>query len=295
MKITPPADPRYGDELKQNQNRFTKYQVKPPPPTAPKKLKDLSGVKEGARAKGAEGKIGKTETKKKEADPSKRGSPSFDKKAHDLQVIKKSGLVAALARMGALGGGAVSDTFGPGGLGSGVNNALGGTRGRAGLGDAYGVGGMGTRGGGAGGGGNALGIGGLGTKGAGRGRGGYGEVDLGGRGKDETRFVPGKTIIVGGLPREVINRIIQRHYNEIKYCYEKELAKDPGLYGKVAVLFVIDGGGKVGDALVQQTTLSSEPVESCMLNHVRRWTFPAPQGGGTVQVTYPYVFKSTNQ
>jgi len=28
---------------------------------------------------------------------------------------------------------------------------------------------------------------------------------------------------------------------------------------------------------------------------VRRWVFPAPQGGGTVQVTYPYVFKSSAQ
>jgi TonB family protein len=90
----------------------------------------------------------------------------------------------------------------------------------------------------------------------------------------------------------VINRIIQRHYNEVKYCYEKELTRDPGLYGKVAVLFVIDGTGRVSDALVQQTTLSSEPVESCILTHVRRWVFPQPEGGSTVQVTYPYVFKS---
>ena len=53
----PPSDTQYGDEMRQNQNRFTKYQVKPPPPI--KKLKDLSGVKEGARAKGDEGKQAK--------------------------------------------------------------------------------------------------------------------------------------------------------------------------------------------------------------------------------------------
>jgi TonB family protein len=123
----------------------------------------------------------------------------------------------------------------------------------------------------------------------------YGEVDLGGRGKDETVFVPGRTTVIGGLSREVINRVIQKHYNEIKYCYEKELSKDPGLYGKVTMLFVIDGTGRVSDALVQQTTMSSEPVESCMVNHVRRWVFPPPQGAGTVQVTYPYVFKSSGQ
>jgi TonB family protein len=266
--------------------------VKPPEPQ--KKFKDLSGAKEGAKARGEEGKIGKKEAVKKDADPSKKGSPNFDKKAHDQKVIMNSGLIAALKKMG-VGGGPASDTFGPGGLGTGINNALGGVKSGGGLGDAYGVGGMGSRGSGKGGGGTALGIGGLGTKGGGRGRGGYGDIDLGGRGKDETRFIPGKTTVVGGLPREVINRIIQRHYNEIKYCYEKELAKDPGLYGKVTVLFVIDGNGRVADALVQQTTMASEPVENCILNHVKRWQFPSPQGGGTVQVTYPYVFKSTNQ
>ena len=117
-------------------------------------------------------------------------------------------------------------------------------------------------------------------------------MELGGKGKEETRFIPGKTVVIGGLSRDVINRIIQRHYNEVKYCYEKELTRDPGLYGKVSVLFVIDGTGRVADALVQQTTLSSEPVESCILQHVKRWVFPQPEGGSTVQVTYPYVFKS---
>src|SRR5437868_127771 len=184
---------------------------------------------------------------------------------------------------------------GPGGLGAGINPSLGGTRAQAGAGDSYGVGGLGTRGSGSGAGGNALGIGGLGTKGSGHGRGGYGEVDLGGRGKDETIFVPGRTMVVGGLSRDVINRVIQKHYNEIKYCYEKELSRHPDLYGKVTVLFLIEGTGRVGDALVQQTTMASEPVESCMVSHVRRWLFPAPQGGGTVQVTYPYVFKSSGQ
>jgi TonB family protein len=148
---------------------------------------------------------------------------------------------------------------------------------------------------GQGGGGTAIGIGGLGTKGPGGGRGGYGDVDLGGRGKEETQFVPGRTIVVGGLSRDVINRIIQRHYNEVKYCYEKELTKDPSLYGKVTVSFLIEGSGRVADALVQQSTMGNEPVETCIVNHVRRWAFPAPEGGSTVQVTYPYVFKSSAQ
>jgi TonB family protein len=295
-----PQIERPREDVSATLQRYTRFQSKPaePPPAPPEpKVKDVSGVKEGEKAKEPEGKLGKVEAKQKEAAPSKKGTPVVDpdaKRKSDLQKIKKLGLIGALAKVG-VGGGATSKLLGPGGVGSGINNSLGGRKGAAGVGDAYGVGGLGTRGTGTGGGGNALGIGGLGTKGSGAGRGGYGAVDLGGRGKDETVFVPGRTTVIGGLSRDVINRVIQKHYNEIKYCYDKELSKDPSLYGKVTVMFIIGGTGRVDDALIQQTTMGNEPVESCMVSHVKRWVFPQPQGGSTVQVTYPYVFKASIQ
>ena len=86
---------------------------------------------------------------------------------------------------------------------------------------------------------------------------------------------------------------VQAMEHPLGYLYR--VAQSRSRPRKVTVLFVIDGNGKVADALVQQTTMASEPVESCILNHVRRWQFPSPQGGGTVQVTYPYVFKSAAQ
>ncbi|TMB35761.1 MAG: energy transducer TonB [Deltaproteobacteria bacterium] len=295
VRLAPRTVPGSAEDLEAAQNRIAQYVAKPQPPKEIEqpRFKDLSGAPEGAKAQAEEGKLGKEEAKKKEADPSRKGSPTADlnKKEADRRKIAKLGLVAALAKVGA-GAGAASNVIGPGGIGSGVNTSLGGVTPGAGLGDPYGVGGLGARGTGSGGGGTAIGIGGLGIKGSGSGAGGYGGVELGGKGKEETRFIPGKTVVIGGLSRDVINRIIQRHYNEVKYCYEKELTRDPGLYGKVSVLFVIDGTGRVADALVQQTTLSSEPVESCILQHVKRWVFPQPEGGSTVQVTYPYVFKS---
>ncbi|MBS1150428.1 MAG: FHA/TonB domain protein, partial [Myxococcaceae bacterium] len=131
-----------------------------------------------------EGKFGKKDEKKKEADPSKKGAPVVDanKREEDRKKIQTAGLLGALA-----GNGAASNVFGPGGLGTGINNALGGLQGGAGLGDAHGVGGLGSRGSGSGGGGTGLGLGGLGTKGGGRGSGGNGAIDLGGRGKDSTQ------------------------------------------------------------------------------------------------------------
>src|SRR5207237_1253459 len=185
-----------------DQQRIARYQVKPreKPAEEPPKPRDASGVQEGAKAREEEGKLGKPEAKKKEAAPSRKGSPVTepDKRESDRRKVMRLGLVAALSKMGATASGA-SNVLGPGGLGTGINHALGGVKGGAGPGDAYGVGGLGSRGTGQGGGGTAIGIGGLGTKGTGGGRGGWGDVDLGGRGKEETQFVPGRTIVIGGL------------------------------------------------------------------------------------------------
>src|SRR5262249_10246024 len=175
--------------------------------------------------------------------------------------------------------------------GSGINQALGGLKPGAGLTDARGVGGLGARGSGVGGGGTALGLGGLGTKGDGPGTGGSGLVDLSGKGKETTRVVPGKTIVVGGLSKEGIPKIIRSHQSEIKYCYEVELQKNPSLFGKVAVLFIIDAAGSVSEANVSESSLDNSNAEQCMLSRIRRWKFPEPEGGGLVSVNFPWIFK----
>lgn len=280
-----------GDDIFQNPSKYVKLIVKPEKKIEFKK-KELSGAEEGKKAKDDEGKFGKKEEKKKEADPSKAGAPvvNKDKREEDRKKIATAGLLGALGKSD----GAASNLFGPGGLGTGINNALGGLKGGAGVGDANGVGGLGARGTGAGGGGTGLGLGGLGTKGGGRGAGGGG-LDLGGRGKDTTRIIPGKTTVVGGLDKDVIAKVIRRHQNEIKYCYESELNKDQSLAGRVMVAWTIDGTGSVADANVTESTMGNASVEQCMLSKIRRWRFPEPKGGGVVAVTFPWVFKGAGE
>ncbi len=276
-----------------NRNRAVALLIKkappPPPPPAPKaRAEEKSGAEEGAKAKEEEGKAGRLQAEKVDADPSKKGSPVVDpnKKEKDRQKVLSSGLLAAL------GGkrGATSDVMGPGGLGSGINTAMGGLKGGAGIGDAKGLGGLGSRGSGTGGGGTGLGLGGLGTNGTGRGAGGSG-LDLGGKGHQTVTVVPGKTTVVGGLSKEVIARVIRQHQQEIKYCYESELNRTPGLAGKVAVSWVIGPDGSVTENKVTESTLGSAPAEQCMLSRIMRWKFPEVPGGGVVNVTFPWVFK----
>ncbi len=254
----------------------------------PHPIKKISGLPEGAKAMDEEGKFGVPKAKQEEADPSRPGSPIVEprKREEDRKKVMTAGLLGAWGKAPD-----ASNILGPGGLGTGINNAIGGLKPGAGLVDARGVGGLGSRGGGVGGGGTALGLGGLGTRGEGRGIGGSGLIDLSGRGKDTTRVVPGKTIVVGGLSKEVIAKIIRSHQSEIKYCYEMELQKKPSLFGKVAVLFTIDGSGSVSEASVAETSLENSNTEQCMLARIRRWRFPEPQGGGLVTVNFPWVFK----
>lgn len=289
--ITPDLNRGLVDDLFKNQNRFAQMILKAPDKEKPRKKLDLSGIRAGAKAKKKEGKFGKKEQPKKDTVASKAGAPRVDpnKREKDRKIAMNAGLLGLLKGGEA---GAVSNVFGPGGLGTGINEAMGGLQGAA-MGDAGGAGGLGTRGSGSGGGGNSLGIGGLGRHGHGRGKRGYGNIDLGGRSKGRTRILPGRTIIKGSLSKEEIGRVIRRNLARFKYCYEKQLNADPNLAGKVSVYFTIAPTGGVAKASVRETSMKSAKVESCVVKVMKSLKFPKPRGGGIVVVTYPFVFAAT--
>ena len=58
---------------------------------------------------------------------------------------------------------------------------------------------------------------------------------------------------------------------------------------------MIDPSGIVKIAARISSDLTSPKVEGCITDAVKRWTFPAPDGGGLVTVTYPFVLQQTGQ
>ena len=123
---------------------------------------------------------------------------------------------------------------------------------------------------------------------------GMGGLALGGAGSASVGIVDDETEIQGGLDKDVIARVINSQLGEIRYCYERQLAAKPDMYGKVVIRFAIDGSGGVSTQRVKRSTLKSAMVEGCILRRVASWQFPKPKGGTTVLVTYPFLFKSTN-
>lgn len=134
----------------------------------------------------------------------------------------------------------------------------------------------------------AEGAGGYGTKGFGGGRAGYGKISLVGNTAGISLPLDEEASVEGGLDRDQIQAVINKHQGDILYCYEKGLQGKADLRGRVPIEFVIGGNGRVTTAKVVQSTLDSKLTESCMVAKLRSWQFPRPVGRVDVNVTYPF-------
>lgn len=284
------AGDAYADELSGANARLAKLIVKPPETQKNPFLEKLKQQKEdsemAAKRRGDEGQMGKKDETKKNARAAPKGDPNNKDQARMLTE----------KIFGGKDGGGISTIFGHNGLGGELKSAMGNMFGAA-AGDAQGLGGLGLRGGGSGGGGvgDTIGIGGIGTKGRGGGTGSYGtgiggmnekkQVDIGIASSDPT--------VVGSLDKELIRQVIRRNRNQVKYCYELQLQRNPKLAGKVSIKFVITADGTVASSQVASSTVNNAELETCVAGRVRAWEFPKPKGGGVVVVTYPFVFNQS--
>lgn len=153
----------------------------------------------------------------------------------------------------------------------GVLGAMGGAHGSSG---GYGIGSFGVGGGGSG----TIGHGASGT--------------LSGRSRRSAPLISAAPLVMGSLDRGAIQRVIQAQSARIRFVYEQELLKNPGLNGRVAVKLVIDEKGNVTRAEISESTLNSPAMEKRILEVIRALKFPPVPGGGTVVVTYPFIFRA---
>jgi hypothetical protein len=233
----------------------------------PQPPKEAKRVESGEKAKDDEGRSGRREADRKQAAGAKRQKT-------DREIASSAGLLAA------------GDLATPG-LSSELLAGIGGLIGARG--NQIGVGGLGSRGPGLGNGGHAEGIGGLGLHGPGTGDRDAG--DLGRKADGDIAPNPRDAVLIGNIDRSLIDEVIRRNLSQIRYCYQRELNRDPDLGGKVVVKFTISGDGTVSSAGTKSTTLGNASVESCINARFQRMTFPAPKGGGLAIVSYPFLFQ----
>jgi TonB family protein len=119
-------------------------------------------------------------------------------------------------------------------------------------------------------------------------------LNTGRTGKGGIGLIENESEVSGGLDKDVIAQYIKTQLGQILYCYERQLSATPDLFGKISVKFTIAESGNVNTQSILTSSLKNLPVENCVLGKIAKWKFPAPQGGMLVQVTYPFLFKSTN-
>jgi Ca-activated chloride channel family protein len=105
------------------------------------------------------------------------------------------------------------------------------------------------------------------------------------------RVAVGTPIITGSLDKELLRRVVRRHLNEVRYCYELGLQGKPTLAGRVELKFTVVESGAVASSQIGSSTLGAAAVESCIAAAARRWMFPKVEGGGLVVVSYPFVLR----
>jgi len=93
-------------------------------------------------------------------------------------------------------------------------------------------------------------------------------------------------IIVDRLPSESIRRVVHENLGRFRNCYEKGLARNPKLEGRVATKFVIARDGSVAVVADAGSELADAEVVTCIERTFSSLEFPEPPSG-VVSVTYP--------
>lgn len=289
-------------------NKFVNYAIKPKQEDDSlmkwMQMQKLTAEQSGAKGKrhiGKEGRAGNKTAPKVRRRYAIKGTAKEAELSKTL-AARTAATAGVLGILNQRGGSPLASLFGKEhALGDKTIDAMGGILADQ-LGEGYGLGGMGVIGIGRGGGNindgyGTVGLGRIGTHGHGDGTDGrYG----GNVGRLRRRVSKGPKIGIGrirmkgALDKELIRRTVRRHLNEVKFCYQRELQRNPKLGGRIVVQFTIGGKGTVLLSKVQSSTLDNATVESCVASAVRRWSFPAPQGGGLVMVSYPFRLHSTS-
>ena len=92
----------------------------------------------------------------------------------------------------------------------------------------------------------------------------------------------------GDLDKKEIRKVIKGNADKLRACYEKALVEQPTLHGTVMTQFFIKPDGTV--AIANASGVDSA-VSDCIAGVVKALVFPKPNGGGGVQVNYPFTFR----
>ena len=102
--------------------------------------------------------------------------------------------------------------------------------------------------------------------------------------------VDNAVLIEGPLDPALVDPVIRRRMNEIRYCYQRTLDARPPPAGEITARFRVQADGTVSRAETAATTLGDPEIEGCVRDRLIRMRFPATDGGGHSTLTARFTF-----
>jgi len=88
-----------------------------------------------------------------------------------------------------------------------------------------------------------------------------------------------------------VRRYITRRLDQIRWCYQQEVQRNPKVAGDLVMSWIISPTGKVVRVRAVGGSVKSQSLIKCVTTRIRTWRFPAPRGGAAAKVTYPFIFR----
>ena len=126
-----------------------------------------------------------------------------------------------------------------------------------------------------------------------KGLGGLGAGGGEGKGQGSGQGAGSGESVVGGLDRETVRKFVMARRQEIRACYERGLAMNPKLRGRVVPKWYISPSGPVSSIMLEHTELRQSTVESCVMSVIKSIVFPKAPNGQPTTVIYPFMFQNT--
>ena len=94
----------------------------------------------------------------------------------------------------------------------------------------------------------------------------------------------------GTLTDEQIQKAVNDGAKAFDACYTLGAGEHGKLEGTVTVQATVGPLGTVNDAKVSKSTMKNPKVDACVVDAFKTLTFPRPEGGSTVMISYPMTF-----
>lgn len=97
-------------------------------------------------------------------------------------------------------------------------------------------------------------------------------------------------LIGAGIDKKAVWDVLMSAGRAINHCYNTLLQRDRTAEGTVVLSIVVKGTGKAPNSKVEKSDIKDPVMQECVLNVIRRLTFPKPEGVDEVEFKMPYGF-----